>query len=575
LRNTKPVINRIVEITPTSFSTLSSITYKDWNIFKDNKANLIKADPLAFKMAREALFSSFEEVAVITIAQDQAIIAMSNDPSISSGELSGNDLKETFRDIEIYNFKDNGAFAKAYTPLLDIPTVSMYAIIGDFYIFTKNQAILETIIANYQNNATLSKSDLFKNTSNQLSDASSYLHIENLENGYYKTRASKDGQKTLKNIKIDNYYYAASQLIQEGDYMLHNGLIHKDETSTTSGGVVQIASIKLNETIAMQPQLTRNHRTKGMDVVTQDVNNVLYLISNAGKVLWQKKLDGPILGKIQQVDLYRNGRLQLAFTTPSTFYILDRNGKEVNPFPLSFNDKITQPLAIFDYDKNRKYRFVIVQDDKLIMYDKDGAIVTGFTFNKAGDTVLFPPEHIRIGNKDYIVIAENTGKLHILNRVGKSRIDIEKFIKFGNTPIYKKGNNFETYNINAEKISINTNGKLTQSISNYSSDSKITISPQLDVAQREDELYVNKVKKEIPYGSYTKPTISTVNKKSYTSITNNESNEVYIYDNKGELLPNFPVYGTAPVDINFLQRNKNLGFVTQGDDKTVLIYKIN
>ena len=67
-------------------------------------------------------------------------------------------------------------------------------------------------------------------------------------------------------------------------------------------------------------------------------------------MLWKKQLDGAILGKIEQIDMYKNGRLQLAFATPNRVYVLDRNGKEVAPFPLKFNDKVTQPLSVFNYD---------------------------------------------------------------------------------------------------------------------------------------------------------------------------------------------------------------------------------
>ena len=37
-----------------------------------------------------------------------------------------------------------------------------------------------------------------------------------------------------------------------------------------------------------------------------------------------KQLTGKIQGLIQQVDLYKNGRLQMAFRTEDRFYILDR-----------------------------------------------------------------------------------------------------------------------------------------------------------------------------------------------------------------------------------------------------------
>ena len=72
-----------------------------------------------------------------------------------------------------------------------------------------------------------------------------------------------------------------------------------------------------------------------MDIVVQDENNVLYLFSNTGDLFWKKQLSGPVIGEIEQVDLYKNRRLQMVFRTPDRFIILDRNGKIVSPFNLS------------------------------------------------------------------------------------------------------------------------------------------------------------------------------------------------------------------------------------------------
>ncbi len=74
-------------------------------------------------------------------------------------------------------------------------------------------------------------------------------------------------------------------------------------------------------------------------IVIQDNQNVLYLFSNKGKLLWRKKLGGKILGDIKQVDLYKNKRLQMAFRTKDRFLILDRNGEIVKPFNIKLEEQ--------------------------------------------------------------------------------------------------------------------------------------------------------------------------------------------------------------------------------------------
>lgn len=46
--------------------------------------------------------------------------------------------------------------------------------------------------------------------------------------------------------------------------------------------------------------------------------------------------------------------------------ILDRNGKVVPPFNKNFKGQALGPLAVFDYDNNKEYRFVFTQGKKLI-----------------------------------------------------------------------------------------------------------------------------------------------------------------------------------------------------------------
>ena len=64
------------------------------------------------------------------------------------------------------------------------------------------------------------------------------------------------------------------------------------------------------------------------------------------------------------------------------FYILDRTGRAVAPFPIKFRDEITQGISVFDYDNNRKYRFVITQGKEPLMLDSKGKKVKGFRFKK-------------------------------------------------------------------------------------------------------------------------------------------------------------------------------------------------
>ena len=575
-KNTKPVANTIDQITPISAQSVTAISYDNWSTYKNNLADLRKIDPLKFEIKSEDLLRTFDEIGSIQLDAGVVIAAHSLDPTLTEDAIASQKEEETvYRQVPIYSIKEKGLFTKTYESIIKTPSVQRYCILDNFYVFAAQQELLETIIANYQNNATLINSEAYKNTKSQLSNASSLLRITNTEKIPYADLVSESDEKVFKKTAITDYPFAALQLIQDTNFMHLNAVINKNENTQKDGAITQIASTKLEKAIASTPQLVKNHRTKGVDVLLQDESNTLYLLSNSGKLLWQKELDGPILGDVQQVDLYRNGRLQLAFVTPKTFYILDRNGNEVKPFPVSFNEVITQPLAVFDYEKNRKYRFIITQGDQLQMFDKEAKIVKGFGFTNTDSEIIYPPAHIQISNKDYIVIAENSGKLHILSRTGKSRIEVKESILLGDTPIFKEKNAFVTHDINGGKISINTSGKLTRVQSDNTTNTIVNTLGNTMTSLLENKLIINNKVIELEYGTYTTPEIFKVGKQLFITLTNTETSQVLCFNEKGESIENFPVYGVGPARFDYLERNKNIGFVTQGDTNSILIYQIN
>ncbi|MEH6407622.1 MAG: ribonuclease HII, partial [Leeuwenhoekiella sp.] len=333
--------------------------------------------------------------------------------------------------------------------------------------------------------------------------------------------------------------------------------------------------VKLSNNLANAPQLVKNYRTKGMDIVVQDIDHILYLISNEGKILWKKQLKSAILGKVNQVDLYRNGRLQLAFATSDHFYILDRNGNEVAPFPLAFKDDVTQPLSVFDYDGNRNYRFVITQGENLLMYNRDANIVTGFNFTKANHDIVFPPKHIRISGKDYIIVQEQDGTLNILGRTGKTRIPVNEKFDFGDYPLFESKTGFVLYDKEGNKFEIAQNGKISTTKKSVNTDYLAAVEGQNQATLSNNILKINNKENELDFGLYNGLTIVKAGKDNYVTLTDEQAKRLFVFDAKGNMLPNFPVYGNSEASLGLLERNKSLGFVVKGESDTVLIYRIN
>jgi len=388
-----------------------------------------------------------------------------------------------------------------------------------------------------------------------------------------------DIQHELAEVNPKNYPLAALQFIYDRDFA-HVNLVCKEANKgkPSAGLVSQILQIQLDEVLLNDPQFFSNHRTGGKDIVAQDINNVIYLISNNGKVLWSKQLKDPILGKIEEVDILRNGKKQLIFATKNSVQVLDRNGRSVSPFPLKFKDDITQPLSVFDYDNNRKYRFVVTQGNEVFMYDSQGKSVKGFKFSKTRSPIVLAPKHIRIDRKDYILIAEENGKLNILSRVGKHRINVSKTFDFSDIPIAREGNEFVVISNDGNspgkiKNSISQSGKVSQQkleVSSY----WFTISGTTKVTIDDNLMRINGKLVELPFGIYTPPKIFNIKKKTLIAITETQEKKVYVFERSGELLNGFPIYGTSAIEIDDVNKDGKINILVGGGEKDILIFEL-
>jgi hypothetical protein len=256
--------------------------------------------------------------------------------------------------------------------------------------------------------------------------------------------------------------------------------------------------------------------------------------------------------------------------------VLDRNGKLVDKFHENFNNGNLSPLAVFDYDSNRNYRFIVTQGKDIYMYDSAFKPVKGFQFNDAKSNIIDSPKHIRIGTKDYIIIAENNGKLHILNRQGNSRTKVNSTFNFdSSTNIEKQGNSllFKDAKHVITQVNIAT-GKVTKSDILQGGSNHFNVNDNLIVKLEDEKLTIKNKTIELDLGNYTTPEIFYLNKKYYISTTEIDTRKVSVFNSNGILLEQFPVYGQSTISATNMDTDKRIEFAVQGETNSVLIYKM-
>ncbi|MGB5943706.1 MAG: hypothetical protein WBG71_12560 [Leeuwenhoekiella sp.] len=572
LSKTDPVRLTTSTLIPPNAKSAIILGFQEWSNYTQGLVEHRQILTKDLSINSGQLLKNVQEVACISLAAEKILVLKPLDEEIIQDALPQEPAIATFRETEIFKFSDSLFARQAFKELFDPPVLNYYARLDGFVIFGKEQNEIKSLITSVRNKSNLGNDSRFKVFSESLSSRSSYLYIALNEN-LKKSALAANPALQLNTISTDDYPFTALQLINDDGFFHTNLLIKRISVEESTASVTQMASAPLDSDLQSRPQLVKNHLTNGFDILVQDVANKLYLINNSGDILWEKELPNPMLGAAQQVDLYRNGRLQLAFVTKEKLYVLDRNGNDVAPFPLDPGKTITQPLAVFDYDNSRNYRLVTIHGSEVQMREGKGKIVSGFNFNKAGSPIVFPAKHIRMGKKDYILIAEADGSLNILNRVGKARIPIDQKFKWGESGIFDRKGNFVFYTEDGTRVSISQSGRITKP-KQLDGLVKYDIGAATEAILNDNELRINNQLIDLDFGLYAKPKIEELGKKIIVTLYDEQSHLVYAFDDTGKSLPNFPVYGSSTAAFGLLDGKKQQGFVTQGETNTVLIYHI-
>jgi hypothetical protein len=166
----------------------------------------------------------------------------------------------------------------------------------------------------------------------------------------------------------------------------------------------------------------RNHLSQEPEVFAQDASNNVYLFNQTGKELFKRSLSEPIVGKAVQVGSKADASLNYLFSTSKQIHLWDRNGKDVEGFPVNLESPMSAPMQVIDYDGKYEYRFLVACKNKRVYnFGIDGRQVKGWKFDKTSSPVTTAVAHLSVQKKDYLCVAESSGKIHLLERTGAKR----------------------------------------------------------------------------------------------------------------------------------------------------------
>ena len=486
--------------------------------------------------------------------------------------ITENPFNSTHRGFQLYKLYIPNVLQRLIGNLFSAVNENYFCWIDGYLVFANSPTALKTFINSNLSRKTLANNIYYQNYTENISSKCNYLFYSNPSLNNWTSNLYKNLQNWVDIKDWSNINAFAYQLTTNNELFYNSAVLHYEPNIRDESQLLW--SVSLGNTFNMQPQFITNHYTKLQEVLVQDDSKQLHLISTSGKTLWNKKIGGKILGKINQLDFYKNKKLQLIFNTADSLYVIDRNGNNVETFPKRLESKASAGHTLLDYDNNRKYRILIPSEDKMVYnYDKYGEIVKGWKFKKMPETITQELQYHLHKSKDFIYVVDQAGNAKIVGRNGKQRIQL------GNLPLA------DTYHIDKQygyvystdaqanvwltdlegkksKIKSNNLTKphhfIAQNINEDELTELIISEARLSCYQLEAKIFDYDASSDYP------PRMFEHNDQHYIGITQGEN--FYLIKSNGNLFPGMPLYGQGSFNCTDTDKDGQLNLLIGSGD---------
>ncbi len=333
---------------------------------------------------------------------------------------------ETSFDIYRFPFPDTGEIL--FGRVFGMTGTAYYTFVGNYLVFGESVDGLSGFIHANVLNQTMSADSRFREFSEFRVSKGNFFFYSNVARsaGLLTTFFRKELSDNLtEHIESFRKFQVLSMQFSTGRDMIYNNIYLKYSPRIIEEPGTEWQTL-LDTVTDFKPLLMVNHNTGESEIFVQDAGNNIYLINRAGRILWKRPLPGKIMGNVYQIDYYDNNRLQMLFNTREQIFLVDRNGNDVERYPVRLPSPATNGISLFDYDNDKNYRIFVACEDKSVeVRSKEGNIVTGWNFAGSEHNIEQEIKHYRAGGRDYIVMADRQ-RVYILDRRGNIRVRPDK-----------------------------------------------------------------------------------------------------------------------------------------------------
>lgn len=327
-------------------------------------------------------------------------------------------------------------------------------------------------------------------------------------------------------------------------------------------------------------EIVRNHTDKSEEIIAQDNQNQIHLLSKEGKIIWTRQVDGKIRGKITQCDLFANGKLQYVFATKNFIYAFDRLGRSVDNFPVELPEDIQTDVFSVLYDElKRKYRFLVADSGGLLaMYEQNGSRSETWRRINLGEALAAEANFIRAGNQEFYLILHQNGLINLLNHEGKPHKGFP--VKLNDTYISEAAitenggqlhnTSFTVYAENGEAVKISLEGKVLKRSLPTNPEGVFIFAE--DRVQKRSGIVVRQVKNRLFFQTengvalfdkiFANESVKNVDYYNFGAhnemicVFDNEEKNTYIFNRSGNLINRKPVKSDVMAVISFSEQEK-------------------
>jgi hypothetical protein len=454
LNKIEPTLFSLSSYIPSNSSAVQYYSFKDAATFRNgmysyqDRQHTFKAPITTDILASndiDLLNTLFKnDIALCTVGsamRDQLLFMGTNDSKRAISILEESQLitKPSEQQINQWStiYTVNSTVFKSWLPHLIFSDFEprLLAIVDNYIIFANNFSTLKQLQRSYAQGNTWANQQ--NGAHRFLASTLEYANFSMFANLQYAwplmTQKLKPVWKALLDKHTANFQkfgYASFQLVnnpqstQQPCYMnllfahMAERELAKDINADT------ISAVKYFQTAApiiSKPIFVTTHKKAALHLLVQDALSQLYFVDDMGRLIWKKRLEGPILTDISIIDLYKNNKCQYLFATSDAIHLIDYTGQEVSPYP----QKLPRSgkgvgVNVIDYNQDKNYR-ILITDAKgnVFLRDMQYRPLPGWNPKPLHIPFAITPFHIRV-DKDYFLSLQINGTLHALNRRGQS-----------------------------------------------------------------------------------------------------------------------------------------------------------